>query len=182
MPFYYLNTAKSVKEFYTDFGSLRDVLKIARKTELVKVNYLMSFEEFTKKPRTIYNGKSDPDVKIFMDWMPADLVLRFFLDKHIHAVEFRIEFSSGIIAECTAPKDLIVYFNQDDRIIDIFDAFVVPYKVRPALLTEPGSLFATVQRTGEHRFYGYFKSIKLWLRQNKFDKLKYAAFYPTNIN
>lgn len=182
MPLYYLNTDLTTKEFYTDSGTLRDVLKLAKGGELVRINYFLGYNEFTKKHLTIYHHKVSSDVKILKDWLPADLVLRFILDKHVHVQEFALEFHSGITVQCSKPSDLIIHFKEKKTIHAIFKAFSVPPKIQAPLITEPGSLFFTVQRTGEHRFYGYFKNISLWLNKIKLDKISYSAFYPTNMN
>ncbi|MBN8695168.1 MAG: hypothetical protein J0L87_01450 [Bacteroidetes bacterium] len=182
MPTFYLNTDSSVKEFYTDKGNLRDVLLLARPTEFVRFTYLMGVDDIDKRHKTIYNNKTSSGLHLLRDWLPADLAWKRILGEHLHVYEFRVEFDSGIVADCKAPQDLIITFKEKDDADRILEAFSVHLRVRSALLTQQGSLYSANQRTGSFEFMGYFKTIRLWLKLSTLERKMKKVFAEVGLN
>ncbi len=164
MPIYYLKTISSLKEFYTDDGNIRDVLKIARTTEFVRLIHYMGSCEFSGRKKTIYNGKSHPDLKLMTDWMLADMVLRRLMDQHLFTEVFTLEFDSGMKAECNANGELIILFQQQ-RTEDILKTLNVPISIHTALINNPGSLYFASKGCSMSQYMGFQKSIRHWTKR-----------------
>ena len=182
MPMFCLNTSQSPIQFYCDNGDIRSALSVAEPTEFVRLIYFSGYNEFSGRNKFIRHNKASTDLEIMMSWQLAETTLKMLMTAYIHSVEFVIEFDSGMMIDCSGYGDTIIYFKDDKRINDIFKAFNVPKQVHPLLLSQSGSLFSVILRSGEYRYFGYFKNIKTWLRKNEFDKTKHAGFYPVNMN
>jgi hypothetical protein len=182
MPNFYLNTESNLKEFYTDNGNLRDVLLLARPVEFVRFTYLMGVDDVSKRHKVIYNNKISSGLHLLKDWLPADLAWKRILSEHIHVNEFTVEFDSGIIAECRSPQELTITFKNKDDAHRILDAFRIHHRARAPLLAQPGSLFSVNQRTGHFEFIGFFKTIRLWLRQDFMERRISKSLLEVNLN
>jgi hypothetical protein len=182
MPLYYLNTRSKPYEFYCDTADLRSVLNIARPDEFVKFTYFSGIDDLTKRPKIIYQNKVSSELNQLTDWLPADMVWRRILDNHLFAHEFILEFNDGMTAEYKATREVIISFRSLDSVSLILDAFAIHHSAKAALLTEPGSLFQVNQRTGEYAFTGYFKKIRIWLKQDILEAKFKKGFYTSNMN
>ncbi|MGB3948567.1 MAG: hypothetical protein WBM13_11325 [Bacteroidia bacterium] len=169
-------------EFYYDNGNIRSVLTIAKPTEFVRFTYFLGMDDFTKRPKTIYNNKVSSELRLMADWLPADMMWRRLLDNHLFVQEFTLEFDSGMIADFRTPQDLIITFKDKDKVRVILDAFSVHYRARAPLLAKPGSLYSVNQRTGSYSFVGYFKTIRIWLKQHVFERKLGKSFQEINLN
>ena len=169
MPLYYLNTSGEQQTFYTDEGSLRNTLAIARGSEYARFTYYLGKDEFTGRRKHITASRVHPDLKLVTDWLPPDLVLKHVLNKHLHTIEFRLEFDSKVVAVMTHHGELIVTmpFGKTDSVLS---AFNVPPGVHALLLSSPGTMYSTVKRTGQFFTLGHFITIQDWFNMNPLEK------------
>ncbi len=171
MPLYYLNLQSQKKEFFTDAGTIREALLIAGRSEFVRLTSYRGRQEFSNRYKTIDKGKASPELKLSMDWLPADMVLRRLYEHQLITSSFTLEFDSGIIVVGTPNREIVVTFPNEDRIYSIFEAFCIRQFIRGPLLNNPGLLYQTNQRSERYSSEGYFKSIWMWIEQDAFESV-----------
>lgn len=171
MPLYYLNTQSQKKEFFTDAGTMSEALLIAGRSEFVRLKSYYGRQELSNRYKTIQKGKASSELKLMMDWLPADLVLRRLYEHQLVTSSFTLEFDSGILAVGTPNREIVVTFPNEEKIHSIFEAFCVRQFIRGPLLKNPGILYQTNGRSERYSSEGYFKSIWAWIEQDVFESV-----------
>jgi hypothetical protein len=180
MPLYYLNTQLQKKEFFTDVGTIREALLMAESLELVRLKSYYGQQDLKRRYKTINKGVASPELKLMMDWMPADMILRRLYEHQLHTSSFTLEFDSGILIVGTPNREIIVTFPTEDRMYSVFDAFAVSSFIRGPLLNNPGVLYQVNGRSERMTSEGYFKSIWEWIDQKDFESA--VKNVPVNLN
>lgn len=157
-------------EFFTDAGTIREALLMAEKMELVRLKSYYGRQDLRNRYKTIKNGVASSELKLMLDWMPADMVLSRLYDNRLFTRSFFLETDYGTTVEGTTNGEIIVTFGSEDRMDAIFDAFAVPHFVRAELLNNPGTLLQANRRGEKIQREGYFKSIWLWIDQYKLEE------------
>lgn len=171
MPLYYLNTQSQKKEFFTDAGTIREALLIAGRSEFVRFKAYYGQQELSRRYKVIDKGKASPELKLMMDWLPGDMVLRRLYEHQLHTRTFTLEFDSGIVVQGTPNREIVVTFPNEDRLHCILDAFAVRQFMRSALINNPGILYQANSRSERFTSEGYFKSIWAWIEQDAFESV-----------
>lgn len=180
MPLYYLNINSQKKEFFIEAGTVRESLHIASRSEFVRFKAYFGQQQFSRRYKTIDKGKASPELKLMMDWLPADMVLRRLYEHQLHTITFTLEFDSGIIVVGTHNREIIVTFMDEDRLQSILDAFAVSQFIRSSLINNPGVLYQTNNRSERFRSEGYFRSIWSWIEQETLESV--VKEVPANMN
>lgn len=159
MALYYFTKQRDQYVFFTDTGSLRNILLFAG-NEFVSVKYLLGRHSMTNKIEYMRDGRVSGNVNTCMrDYLPGTVQMKLLFDSGIIVSDFVIHFQNGIKAY-TDRKDIIVKLIKHEQLTELFEAFQVPPRACPALLTQPGTMISVVQRTGSWIDYGYFKTIE----------------------
>jgi len=166
MPLYYLNIESTKKEFFTDAGTIREVLLMMDNMELVRLKSYYGQQDLKRRYKTINKGVASPELKLLLDWMPADMVLSRMYDNRLHTRKFLLESDYGTIIEGTTNGEIIITFGSEDRLDALFSAFGVPHFVRSELLNNPCTLIYANNRSKRIQNEGYFKSIREWVEQD----------------
>lgn len=169
MPLYYLNTQSPKKEFFTDAGTIRESLLMAERSEFVRLKSYYGQQDLKRRYKTINKGVACPELKLMMDWMPADMVLRRLYEHQLYTSSFTMEFDSGILVVGTPNREIIVTFPTEDRLYSVFEAFAVRQFIRGPLINNPGILYQANCRSERYISEGYFKSIWQWIEQDGFE-------------
>ena len=171
MALYYLNTRVTPVVFYTDNGTLRNVLRFLGDSEYVRITKLIGKHEITNRLLFARKGKASAGLTCLHDFLPPRIHLKALSDARVITKEFFLETDSGIKAYTHHHTDLIVELtNPAERLPDLLESFRVPIRVCPALLTTPGVMYNVIPRTGSFFEYGYFKHITEWLNQPSYEK------------
>jgi hypothetical protein len=169
MALYYLNKENGRIVFYTDSGSLKNLLKFGC-NELASVEYLLGRHGHTNKLGYIRNYSVSSNINACMKhYLPCSIQLKMLFDSGIVVSDFVVHFQNGIHAY-TDKSDIIVKLVNEDQVTDLLEAFSVPLRICPALMTQPGVLWNLVPRTGSFEMYGSFKRISDWLSLQKYEK------------
>lgn len=180
MPLYYLNIQSRKMEFFTDAGSIREALLMMDNTELVRFKSYYGKQDLRHRYKTINKGVASPELKLMMDWMPADMVLGRLYDNRLHTRKFILESDYGTIIEGTTNGEIIITFLSEDRLDDIFNAFGVPHFVISELFNNPGTLMYVNNRSKRIQKEGHFKSIREWIEQDVIESVVKDA--AVNLN
>lgn len=182
MPLYYLNWNPNGLTFYTDTGSLRSVLAFADQNELISVPYLLGRNSRTNKLMFLRNKTCSTGLNSSLrNFLPASIQRNFILESEIIAHEFVVQFENGNHVY-TDMKDVIVKLKKDDKLSELLEAFEVPLRICPNLISQPGVLLSAVRRTESCLNYGYFKNIEDWLKLKKMEKAPRGASFQSNLN
>lgn len=180
MPLYYLNWNPNGVTFYTDSGSLGNVLAFANQNELISVPYLLGRNRRTNKLMFLRNKSCSAGINSALrNFLPASIQRNFILDSGIVAEEFVVQFENGNRVY-TDKEDVIVQLKRDDKLSELLEAFEVPLSVCPTLLDQSGTLISVVRRTETYLTYGNFQRIEDWL--NLKDTEKGIANHVQNLN
>lgn len=170
MALYYLNRNSTRITFYTDSGSLMDVLRFTEQNELISIPYLVGRHRRTNKLIFIRNKSCSKEINSCLrNYLPASIQSKFVLDSEIIASDFIVHFHNGDCAY-TDRGDIIIHFKSEDKISEVFDAFGVPIRVCSNLLAQYGTLINVIRRNETTHNYGYFKNIEDWLSLKKIEK------------
>lgn len=153
-------------EFYTDAGTIREALLTMDNMELVRFKSYYGQQDLRHRYKTINKGVASPELKLMLDWMPADIVLSRLYDNRLHTRKFLLESDYGTIIESTVNGEIIITFLSEDRLDDIFKAFGVPHFVRSELLNNQCALMYANNRGNRIQSEGHFKSIREWIEQD----------------
>lgn len=170
MALYYLNTDNTTAVFYTDEGSLYHLLDFIGNSDWVSVPYLLGRDQYNKV-QYLRNGRSSGNINhCIKDYHPVSVTENLLRKSGITTHEFELTTQRGDVVAFTDKSDIIVRFKCKDRAVDLLEAFNVPLRMCPAMLTHPGTLYQTVKRTGSFEEYGWFKNINDWLSLMKYEK------------
>jgi len=182
MALYYHSFQRGKTIFYTDHGSLSNILAFANPNECIRYTYLLGKHELTNKLLYLRNGKASAEVNSCLkDYLISSVQQKLLFDSRIIVREFDMQFYDGTRAY-TDKGDIIVELNQPERITSLLAAFKVPLKVCPALLSTPGVLFNVTPRTGSFVEWGYFKKIEDWLNLHDYEKEIRKKFKENSLN
>lgn len=170
MALYYLNRNGNTITFYTDTGSLMDLLRFAEQNELISITYLFGKNRRSNKLMYLREKSCSKEINSCLrNFLPASIQAKFILDCEIVASEFIMNFENGIRA-FTDNGDVIVRLNSEEKITELLEAFDVPLRICPTLLAQPGTLINAIKRTETFLSYGYFKNIEDWLHLRKIER------------
>lgn len=182
MALYYLNKNKTHVTFYTDSGSLMDVLRFVERNELISIKYLFGKHRRTNKLMFLREKSCSKEINACLrNFLPASIQAKFILDSEIIVTDFTLLFQNGDRAY-TDKGDVIVQIKSEDKVTDVLEAFNVPLRVCPSLLAQPGTLINAVRRTETCLSYGYFEYIEDWLNLKKMEKEAVVIFSKSNMN
>lgn len=159
-----------------------DVLRFAEQNELISVPYLLGKHRRTNKLMFLRDKSCSKEINSCLrNYLPASIQAKFILDSEIIVTEFVVRFQNGDRAY-TDKGDVIVQLKSDDKISELLEAFEVPLRICPSLLTQPGTLISAVRRNETGITYGYFMNIEDWLNLKKIEKAPSGAFSESNMN
>lgn len=170
MALYYLNRNSAHTTFYTDAGSIMDVLRFAEQNELISIPYLLGRHRRTNKLMFLRDKRCSNELNSGLrNYLPASIQAKFILDSEIIVSDFVVHFQNGDRAY-TDKGDVIVKLKAEDKVSDVLEAFNVPIRICPSLLAQPGTLINAIKRTETSQSFGYFKTIEDWLNLGKIEK------------
>jgi hypothetical protein len=170
MALFYLNTNITPAVFYTDEGSLTNLLAFIGTSDWVSIPYLLGRDQ-SNKIAYLRNGRSSSDVNhCIKDYHPVNVTESLLRQSKVMVHDFELKTQRGDVVASTDKSDIIVRFKTKERAVDLLEAFNVPLRMCPAMLTHPGTLYHAVKRTGSFEEYGWFKNISDWLNLMKYEK------------